>query len=92
MSTIEARFPNCGILIVRDFNRLNLPIAIARTLDLIFTNVKGYLKDPIKRPAFGLSDHATIELQPKARCTRPKAKQYILSRDLEATKKMAMSS
>ena len=92
MSTIEARFPNCGILIVRDFNRLNLPIAIAHTLDLIFSNVKRYFKDPIKRPAFGLSDHSTIELQPQARCTRPKAKQYILSRDLEATKKIAMSS
>ena len=36
-------------------------------LDLIFTNMKEFYKQPIKRPAFGLSDHDTIEIQPLER-------------------------
>ena len=107
MPTIEARIPNIGVLIVGDFNRLNIckfknAFQLTqivnfftrgnRMLDLILTNMKCYFKDSIKRPGFGLSDHATIERQPQARCTRPKAKKCILSRDLKATKKIAMSS
>lgn len=35
-----------------------------QTLDLVLTNIKEFYKEPIKRPAFGLSDHVSVELQP----------------------------
>ena len=77
MSAIESRFPNCCVLIAGDFNRLDMsrfcnafqlkqivkfPSRGDRTLDVIFTNLKEYHENPVKRPAFGLSDHATIEI------------------------------
>ena len=80
--TIESCYPNCGILFAGDFNRLQItcirnnfqlkqivhfPTRGRRTLDLIFTNISEYYQDPIKRPPFGISDHASIELQPKER-------------------------
>ena len=67
MSSIEARFPRCGILIAGDFNRLDtsgfqnafqlkqivkFPTRGNRTLDPIFTNMKSFYKDPINFPAF----------------------------------------
>ena len=82
LSTIESCYPNCGILIAGDFNRLQItrlrnnfqlkqmvhfPTRGRRTLDLILTNISEYYQDPIERPPFGLSDHASIELQPKER-------------------------
>lgn len=54
LTTIEGRYPRCGILITGDFNRLNIarflaqfklkqlvrvPTRIERTLDLIITNM-----------------------------------------------------
>ena len=82
LSTIASCYPNCGILIAWDFNRLQItrlrnnfqlkqivhfPTRGRRTLDLILTNISEYYQDPIERPPFGLSDHASIELQPKER-------------------------
>ena len=66
LSSIEWRFPNCGLLIVGDFSRLNtkrlqnsfdlkqivtFPTRGDRTLDLVLTNLKEYYKDPIQRPS-----------------------------------------
>ena len=82
LSAIESCYPNCGILIAGDFNRLQItrlrnnsqlkqivhfPTRGRRTLDLILTNISQYYQDPVERPPFGLSDHASIELQPKER-------------------------
>ena len=36
-------------------------------LDLILTNLQNFYNTPVKRPNFGLSDHATVEVQPKQR-------------------------
>ncbi|XP_068737227.1 uncharacterized protein [Montipora capricornis] len=106
MSSIEARFPSCGILIAGDFNRLDtsgfqnafqlkqivkFPTRGNRTLDPIFTNMKSFYKDPINRPAFGLSDHITVELHPLERCEHPNGNQRVMSRDLRETKKIAVS-
>ena len=78
----ESCYPNCGILIAGDFNRLQITrlrnnfqlkqivhfsTRGRRTLDLILTNISEYYQDPIERSPFGLSDHASIELQPKER-------------------------
>ena len=82
LSSIESRFPSCGLLIVGDFNRLNtkrlqnsfdlkqivtFPTQGDGTLDLVLTNLKEYYKDPIQRPPHGLSDHMSVEVQPKDR-------------------------
>ena len=83
LSSIKSRFPNCGLLIVGDFNRLKTKrlqnsfdlkqIAVTfrtrgdRTLDLVLTNLKEYYQDPIQRPPHGLSDHMSVEVQPKDR-------------------------
>ena len=89
LTTIEANFPSCGIILLGDFNKLitsrltngfklyqivKFPTRGQNLLDLIFTNMKEFYKEPIKRPAFGLSDHDTIEVQPLERLQMPKPK------------------
>ena len=86
MSTIKARFPNCGVLIVGDFNRLDICRFMNafhlkhvnfftrgyRTIDLMPANMKDYFKEPIKRPTFGLSDHrACINPKPAVLDQKP---------------------
>lgn len=80
--SFEACFASCGVLIVGHFNRLvtssfknffqlkqnvKFPMCGNRSLNPIFSNMKEYYKDPVKRPVFGLSDHAAIKLQPLVR-------------------------
>ena len=102
---IEVSFANCGIIILGDFNKLNFsrlrnafklcqivkfPTRGPNFLDLIFTNMKDFYDDPIERPPFGLSDHGTVETQPLQRSQIRKPKLCIKSRDLRATKRLAM--
>ena len=64
LSLIESRFFNCGILLVGDFNQLNIsrlennynlkqivsfPTRGPRTLDLVLTSLKTFYEDPIPR-------------------------------------------
>ena len=107
LSIIESRFANCGFLVLGDFNRLDItplrnnfqlkqivhfPTRGRRTLDLILTNISEYYQAPIERPPFGLSDHATIELQPKERAHIKQTTITIKARDLRPSKRHAMSS
>ena len=107
MSTIESRFSNCGVLIMGDFNRLDtLSFRNAfklkqivkfhtrgnQTLDLVLTNIKEFYEEPIKRPAFGLSDHASVELQPLSRCKSQPSKRSIITRDQRESYRVALSS
>lgn len=108
LSTIESRFANnCGILVLGDFNRLDItplqnnfqlkqivhfPTHGRRTLDLILTNISEYYQAPMECPPFGLSDHATIELQPKERAHMKQTTITIKARDLHPSKRQAMSS
>ena len=107
LSIIESRFANCGLLVLGDFNRLDItplrnnfqlkqivhfPTRGRRTLDLILTNISEYYQAPIERPPFGLSDHATIELQPKERAHMKQTTITIKARDLRPSKRHAMSS
>jgi exonuclease III len=79
LTTIEIRLTNCGIIILGDFNKLNLsrlknsfklcqivkfPTRGSSSLDLIPTNMKQFYDEPTKRPPFGLSDHLSVEIQP----------------------------
>ena len=107
LSIIESRFANCGFLVLGDFNRLDItplrnnfqlkqivhfPTRGRRTLDLILTNISEYYQAPIERPPFGLSDHATIQLQPKERAQMKQTTITIKARDLRPSKRHAMSS
>ena len=98
LSSIESRFPNCGLLIVGDFNRLKtkrlqnsfdlkqivtFPTRGDRTLDLVLTNLKEYYQDPIQRPPHGLSDHTSVEVQPKDRSQLSDSRLTIKTRDLK---------
>ena len=107
MSTIESRFSNCGVLIMGDFNRVDtssfrnafkLKQIVKfhtrgnQTLDLVLTNIKEFYEEPIKRPAFGLSDHASVELQPLSRCKSQPLKRSIILRDQRESYRVALSS
>ena len=97
LSSIEAQSPNSGILLLGDFNKLKVtklkssfklkqiitfPTRGSNTLDLILTNLHEFYNSPVQCPSFGLSDHMTIDLQPKTRSQQPKQRLRIKSRDL----------
>ena len=80
LSTAESSFPNCGLIVADDFNRLNIgslqrhfklkQLVKSATrgqaiLDLILTNMAQFFSSPEINPPFGLSDHNTILLNPK---------------------------
>ena len=82
LSKIEARFPDCGLIILGDFNNLSstcvrnayglkqivpFPTGGPSHLDLVFTNLNAFYDVPKKLPVFGLSDHDTVEVQAFAR-------------------------
>ena len=106
LTIIEAEFPNCGVIMLGDFNKfntfrlrngfnlkqiINFPTRGQSTLDLILTNMKSFYGDPIKLPPFGLSDHVSIKVLPLARSLFPKPTFRINSRDLRPTKRLALS-
>ena len=107
MSTIESRFSNCGVLIIGDFNRLDtsrfrnafkLKQTVKfhtrgnQTLDLVLTIIEKFYEEPIKRPAFGLSDHASVEIQPLSRCKTQPSKRSIITREQRESYRVALSS
>ena len=71
---------------------VHFPTRGRRTLDLILTNISEYYQSPIERPPFGLSDHATIELQPKERAHIKQPIITIKARDLHPSKRQAMGT
>ena len=105
LSTIESRFPNSGVILLGDFNKLNVS-RIKRnfrlkqivnfstrgrnSLDLILTNLKEYYASPIKLSPLGLSDHVTVKVLPLSRQTIFKSKTSIKTRDIRPTKRLAM--
>ncbi|CAB4034046.1 RNA-directed DNA polymerase from mobile element jockey, partial [Paramuricea clavata] len=105
LSSIEASFPGCGIILLGDFNQLNgsrlcnfyklkqivnFPTRGSNTLDKIYTNLKRFYSPPIKMSPFGLSDHASIEVKPLERTNLPKPKITVKSRDIRPSKRLAM--
>ena len=105
LSSIESRFPNSGLLIVGDFNRLNTkrlqnsfdlkqivkyPTRGDKILDLVLTNLREYYKDPIQRPPHGLSDHMSVEVQPKDRSQLLDSRPTVKTRDLKPTNRLAI--
>ena len=92
----EAAFPNCGIILTGDFNRLNtsclqkhfklkqlvkFPTRGNATLDLFLTNMGDHFATPELYPPFGLSDHCTVFVRPKERIPNQKTRKSISIRD-----------
>ena len=88
-----------------DFNRLNtkrlqnifglkqivkFPTRGDKILDLVLTNLRECYKDPIQRPPHGLSNHMTIEVQPKDRSQLPDSRSTIKTRDLKPSNRLAI--
>ena len=107
LSSIETRHSNCGIILLGDFNSINIaklkssfqlkqivnfPTRGQNTLDLILTNLQDYYDTPVSRPPFGLSDHVTIKVKPKSRAQIPKSRKMIKSRDLCPSNRFAIGT
>ena len=63
-----------------------------QTLDLVLTNIKEFYEEPIKRPAFGLSDHASVELQPLSRSKSKSTKRSIKFTVVKTNREISLSS
>lgn len=76
---VESKYPNCGLLVSGDFNRLNIggvlnhfrlkqivkvPTRRDATLYLVLTNMHEFYCSPEAYPGFGLSGHNTIVANP----------------------------
>ena len=58
----------------------------------MLTNLEKFYKKLIKLPAFGLSDHVTIVVKPKAKMQDKPVKSMTKSRDMRPSKRYAMTS
>ena len=105
LSKIEGRSPDCGVIFLGDFNKLNVtrikntcgikqiapfPSRGESKLDLIYTNLSAFYNVPKKLLPFGMSDHDTVKVQPIARQAYPCCKIVLKSSDLRMTKRLAM--
>ena len=90
LSKIETQFPDCGLIILGDFNNLNSTrVRKAYGLKQIAPfPTRG--PSHLELPAFGLSDHDTVEVQALARIHFPSNKSTLKSRDLRPTKRLSM--
>ena len=61
-----------------------------RKLDLVLTNLQDHYETPIQRPPLGLSDHLSIEVQPKVRIKSNNSTTTLQSRDMRPSKHLAM--
>lgn len=74
----ESRYPNCTLILARDFNRLDVksirrhlrlkqmvkkPTRKDAILDLVLTNLHDLYEEPQHFPPFGLSDHQTVTVE-----------------------------
>ena len=105
LTTVESRYPNCGILLSGDFNRLdinsllrhfrlkqimNVPTRQNATIDLVISNLHEYYSPPQAYPPFGLSDHNVVMAAPIHGKRKTNTKQVITKRDTRPSCKAAM--
>ena len=97
LSTVESIFPNSGVILLGDFNKLNISrlknnfklkqifkfaTRGQNKLDLILTNLKDYYENPTTLPPFGLSDHVTVKVLPLKRSATSTPKTRVKVRDM----------
>ena len=102
LTRVEATYKNCGIVIMEDLNKLkttsisrqfklkqrvHFPTRGVMTLDVILTNLSQYYDDLKQLPPFGLSDHLTIFMFPKARQIINNKSKVIRTRDIRHSNK-----
>ena len=105
LTKAESKYPNCGILVTGDFNRLNInrllnhfrlkQIVKVHTrkdaiLDLMLTNMHNHFCAPKAYAPFGLSDHNTIVAEPNVIAPKGNNKKVIIRRDCRASRKAEM--
>ena len=106
LSYIESHFPNSGLILLGDFNKLNITRLCSSynlkqivkfatrgsdTLDLILTNLSSFYTSPIRISPFGLSDHLSIEVKAKDRSPLPAvSKVKVKTRDLRPSARFAI--
>ena len=105
LTLVESKYPNCGIIITGDFNRLNvtrllnhfrlkqivkIPTRNDATLDLILTNMHKFYNPPQGYPGFGLSDHNTIVATGKIAAQKNNTNKSITIRDQRKSRKLEM--
>ena len=101
----QSIFSNCGLVVTGDFNRLKtrrlqnhfklkqlvkFPTRGQATLDLILTNMADKYAEPESFPPFGLSDHVTVIVAPKARDAADNTRISITTRDTRESKKVSL--
>ena len=101
----ETRYPNCGLVVTGDFNRLDIKgllnhfrlqqIVQVQTrkdaiLDLVLTNMQEYYNPPQAYPPFGLSDHNAVVVSPKDGKRDVNRKHVVKRRDLRESNKAAL--
>ena len=103
---MESKYPNCGILVTGDFNRLDISGLLRHfclkhivkvystwkdaTLDLILTNMHEYYSPPQPFAPFGLSDHNVVVATPLQGKRINNTKKTITKRDLRVNSKASM--
>ena len=105
LKSAESLYPNCGIIVTGDFNRLDIchlrnhfklkqlvkfPTRGQATLDLILTNMGNHFSTPESFPPFGLSDHSTVIVKPKERILNQHTRKKINIRDMRESKKTSL--
>ena len=105
LALTEARYPNCGLLVTGDFNRLNIDGLLNHfrlkqmvkvstkkkaTLDLILTNMHEYYSPPQAYLPFELSDHNVVVATPMDGKHNINNKKVTMRRDLRTSNKAAL--
>ena len=103
---IESRYPNSGLIITGDFNRLNVdsvkshfklkqlvkqPTRESAILDLFLTNLDKFYQDASLASPFGLSDHNTVLVRPSKRTRSQPLRKRIITRDMRASCRQSLS-
>lgn len=105
LALTEALYPNCGLLVTRDCNGLNIHVFLSyfllkqivkvltrkkAMLDLILNKMHEYYSPPQACPTFGLSDHTAIVGIPKDGKHNINSKKVTMGRDLRTSNKAAL--
>ena len=91
---LETRYPNCGLILAGDFNKLpirhithqfqlrqivNFNTRGTSKLDLILTNLSNFYEEPLSTPPLGLSDHLTVVAFSKEQIRGNQSKETIIN-------------
>ena len=105
LTLAESKYPNCGIIVTGDFNRLDvtrllnhfrlkqivkIPTRNDVTLHLILTNMHKYYNSPQGYSGFGLSDHNTIIATGENVLPNTNTKKLMTVRDTRKSRKLEM--